>query len=347
MSRDARRDPSDLTVTEAVERWLGRKRGSLAEATVREYGYRLQRLADWADSVGIETVGELHPLDWDDYLAAREETGVKPLTMSKHFGTVREWAEFLEDLGAVEDGLAKAVPDVDVPRGSQVDDTMLSPADGDALIRAYRADSVLYGTRNHAILELFWFAAPRLGALRGLDMDDFHPNRRAVEFHHRPESGTPLKKNVDGERSVAIPRATAEVIQTYVEEHRVSRRDDHGRRPLFTSSQGRPSPDTIRNWAYLATQPCLRMDCPHEQERSTCEYVDHNRASQCPSSRSPHQIRTGAITRMLNRVPRDRVEHRANTHQWDHYDMAGENEKMEERDREVVRDLTLYGDDDE
>lgn len=339
--RRQRRDPSDLSIEDAAERWLGRRRGTSSESTIREYAYRLRRFLEWADTADIETVGELHPLDFDDYLAAREAEGVKPLTVSNDLATIRRWVEFLESLGAVPDDLSDAVPDIDIPKGAEISDTMLDVDEGDAIVRFFRTSTDHYGTRLHALMELFWFTGCRLGAARSLDLRDLDLDHTALEFVHRPDQNTPLKNGEDGERAVAIPDETAAALRTYIDEYRTEVRDKNGRRPVFTTYHGRPSTDTVRCWTYQATQPCLRMDCPHGKQRDTCDWTKLKESSKCPSVRSPHEVRTGAITRMLNRTSKDRVEHRANTTQFDHYDMAAKKEKMEQRDRQVVPDIEL------
>jgi site-specific recombinase XerD len=339
--RRDRSDPADLSIPEAVDRWLRRKRGSLADATVREYGYRLERFREFCDEEGIDRVGVLHPLDFDDYLAYREQLGVQPITITKHFTTIAEFVGYLEDLGAVDDGLSDAIPDVSVPEGGAVDDVMLEPADGDALIEHYRNSDADYGGRQHAILEVIWFVGCRLGALRGLDLGDIDVQDSSLAFVHRPDTGTPLKKAFSGERTVAIPQASADAIGAYVHGNRYERRDDNGRVPLFTSTHGRPSPNTLRNWTYLATVPCTRGPCPHDKDPDSCEYLESTTASGCPSSRSPNQVRSGAITRMLHRTDKERVKYRAKTTQWEHYDHATERQKMEHRDREVLADIEL------
>jgi integrase len=193
-------------------------------------------------------------------------------------------------------------------------------------------------------MELLWFTGCRLGALRGLDLRDFDADEQWLAFKYRPPH-TPLKNKNDGERTVALTEATTNVVRTYINQYRYQKRDKDGRRPLVTSTHGRPSTDSIRNWTYQATLPCLHSPCPHGKSRPVCEWTQYDQASKCPSSRSPHQIRTGAITRMLNKWPKERVAHRVNTYEFPHYDMATEQEKMEEREREHIGDIALDEDD--
>jgi hypothetical protein len=77
-------------------------------------------------------------------------------------------------------------------------------------------------------------------------------------------------------------------------------RDDAGRKPLFPSRIGRASKSAIRGWVYLATQPCMAVECPHGKRRPNCEFVPRDQASKCPSTRPPHAIRRGSITWQRN-----------------------------------------------
>jgi hypothetical protein len=96
---------------------------------------------------------------------------------------------------------------------------------------------------------------------------------------------------------------------------------------------------------YLGTLPCLHSPCPHGNDPETCDYVDYSKASKCPSSRSPHQVRTGSITWQLNRgVPIEVVAERVNTSVRTlkrHYDQPTKREELEERRRQYVDRLNF------
>lgn len=166
-----------------------------------------------------------------------------------------------------------------------------------------------------------------------------------MAFTHRPATGTPLKNKHDGERLVGLSETVAEVIDTYVARERFEKRDDHGRRPLFCARQGRPSFSTIRGWTYLATQPCHYTSCPHGNDRATCDYVDRSHASKCPSSRSPHRLRTGSITWQLNKgLSVEQVAERVNAsprviRRYD--DKATQKEEFEQRRRAASAELDI------
>ena len=88
---------------------------------------------------------------------------------------------------------------------------------------------------------------------------------------------------------------------------------------------------------YLATVPYLYSPCPHGNDPQTCDFLTYSTASKCPSSRSPHQVRTGAITWMRNQgIPADVVAERANisvSMLEKHYDKPEYVEEMEKRRR--------------
>lgn len=200
---------------------------------------------------------------------------------------------------------------------------------------------IKYASRPHVICVLLWRTAMRLGALRALDVGDFHPDDRCLELRHRPESETPLKNGLDAERFVAVGPYYVKVINDYIEHTRDPVTDEYGRQPLITSSQGRLTAVPIRRTVYRWTQPCEIGDCPHDKEPATCEWRHRDYLSGCPSSRSPHGVRRGALTRMLQEgVPEEIVSDRANVSGdvlEQHYDQRTERGKMEVR-REFLPD---------
>jgi len=165
-------------------------------------------------------------------------------------------------------------------------------------------------------------------------------------------------KRDPAQRPVGLPPETADAVQTYLDEHRHDTHDDNGRQPLLSSLRGRPSSNTVRIWSYLATLPCSYNVCPHGKDIATCEWRDRAHASKCPSSRSPHQIRTGTITWLLNLgwPPQDVAERVNATRKTieEHYDKASpeerrrrQRERMEDRRRQLVNQLDFTTTDDQ
>jgi len=349
--RDRRDNPSDLRLREAVRRYLRRRSPDSTESSLHGWEYRLKLWVEWCESVGIESVGELTGYDMDEYYEIRA-ADVAPATLESEMWTLKMLCRFLEDIEAVEDGLAESVRIPDLDAEDRSDDTKLHTDDAHALLNYYRSSDDDFGTRKHALLELLWVTGARQGGIRALDMRDFYPSDQYVEFRHRPQSGTPLKNKRGGERPVGLPAETVQVLNHYIRHHRHDVRDDHGRQPLMASTRGRPGTNTIRVWSYLATLPCIHSDCPHGRDPDVCEWTKYAHVSKCPSSRSPHQVRTGTVTYLLNQGwPPEDVAERVNSDVStieDHYDKADPEERlrrlrerMESRRRHLVESTSF------
>lgn len=335
----------DLSPREAMQRYLGKIRVSKADSTVSAYHYRLKLFVEFCEDQGITTVNELDGWDLETYETHRRDSVDSPLTLKRDMGALRLFLQYLARIELVDESLPEKMELPDVPRDAQVDETRLHPDDAQALLDYYMDHDEKRSSRLHVFLALAWYTGARLGGIRALDVDDFDPGEHYVEFCHRPEEDTPLKNGLDGERIVGLPPEISEVVETYVDDHRLDNYDDHGRRPLITSEFGRASKNAIRQWSYVATLPCQHSPCPHGNERETCDYVDYHQASKCPSSRSPHQIRTGSITWQLNQgLPPQVVADRVNTSVpviKRHYDKPAKKEEMEKRRRQHLDQLSF------
>lgn len=328
----------ELSPREARERWLAKLRASRAESTVSAYHYRTKHFVEWCEERDIPSINSLNGWLIDEFEADRRAQGLKIISLNNELGTLKKLLEYCAQIEVVDESLPDKVDPPQVPAEDDVDDTRLAEEDALQLLSYYEKDPKARHSRAHVLLTLAWFAGPpRLGAIRGLDIGDYHPKEQYVEYHHRPDEETPLKNDARGERAVSLPDRAVEVIDGYIEKNRFDVRDDYGREPLLTSQRGRPSRNAIRSWMYLGTVPCLHTECPHGNDPDTCEFIDYSKASQCPSSRSPHQVRTGAITWMRNRgVPVDVVSARANASVSvieKHYDKPDYIEEMEKRRR--------------
>lgn len=341
--------PGDLSPRNAAQRFLNARRPERADSTIQSYWGRLKLWIEWCEGHGIHRIGDLERWDFDDYKNQRSGEGVSSSTLNNEFDTLHQFVKYLElELDAVEDGLAEAVGEMipGIPDGEATSDTLLEPRDALAQLRHYRR-SPQRGSLNHAWLELMWHTGARMGGLRSLDLQDYRPGEAYVEFVHRPSTGTRLKKGLDGERPVAIPREVTRVLDHYISEHRWEKHDEYGRAPLFTSTRGRPadSGSAMRNWTYMATYPCTRGPCPHGKDPESCEYLDYQQCSGCPSTRSPHQVITGSITWQRDiGFPPEVVAERTNKSLATiekYYDKASKRERLERRRRPYVDRMNL------
>nr|WP_303648681.1 tyrosine-type recombinase/integrase [Haloarchaeobius litoreus] len=335
-----------MSPRQARDRFLDDVSHNRTERTIESYRYRLRQFVLYCEENQIESVREIDGWVLDEYKRTLSDNA--PATIKGKMMAVKQLVDYLARIEAVDSEL----PDkVDIPypsKDDRVNKQKLDPEEAILLIENYRDDMALYGTVEHALLEILWFTGARMGSVQALDLGDFNAEDGVLWFRHRPDSGTRLKNGSDGERPVGIPDETVSVLQAWIRRDRPDTRDDHGRNPLLACRQGRPSTSTVRNWCYMGTQPCLRKLCPHGQERKACEYTKRNYASQCPSSRSPHQVRTGSVTWQLNRgIDIEDVADRVNATPAvirEHYDVATGVEKLEER-REKYQDTLSLEDD--
>ncbi|MFB6179554.1 MAG: tyrosine-type recombinase/integrase [Halorientalis sp.] len=341
-------DPRSLAIEEAYQQFLKAKKLEYTDETLRDYETRLRQFVQWADGEDdLESVGDITGWHIEQFKLFRQGQDLAPTTMKGQMATLKRWLDYLVSIDAVDDTLPYKVNIPTLEQQEETDDTMLAPESAEALLDYYRNSRVQYASEEHTALELFWYTGARLGAIYGLDLDDYDSEDQLVEFHHRPDSG--LKKKLNGERAVGLPGEVCAVLDTYISEVREPGRDKTGREPLFCTPSGRPSPSTIRNWIYHATIPCVTDPCPHDRDERRCEWTERNKASQCPSSRSPHQIRTGSITWQLNRgLTFEQVGERVNSDPDTlrrYYDKASNREKLEQRRREHLKKLDFEDDD--
>jgi site-specific recombinase XerD len=335
----------DLSPREAKQRWLNKLRVDKSESTVSAYDYRLRQFIEWCEENGITTVRELTGWDVETFETTRREAGVEVITLNNELGTLKSFFEYCARIDIADEGLPGKVDVPDLDPADEVSEDRLPSGEAERLLEYY-SEGDTHGTRAHALLALFWYSGARMGAVRGLDLDDYDPDRQCVRFRHRPNDDCPLKNGEDGERVVALPDHVCDIVDAYIREHRYDKYDEFGRRPLITSQQqGRASPNAVRAWTYLATVPCHYRECPHGNRRKTCEYVDYSQISKCPSACGPHAIRTGSVTWQCNQdIPLERVSERVNTsirvlkRHYDHQDPMAE---MEERRRQYVDRLAF------
>ncbi len=331
------------------EMFLDAKQLDYTEETLRDYETRLRQFVEWAeDGNEIERMGDITGWQLEQFKPYRQGQDLAPTTMKGQMTALKVWLDYAADIEAVDDMLPYKVNVPTLTQTEETDDTLLEADDAKALIEHYRESQVEYATERHVALELAWFTGARLGALRSLDVGDYQSADQLIWFRHHPDS-TPLKKKVDGERPVGLPPETCEVLDVWIKSVRPDKRDGDGRRPLLCSRQGRPSVSTIQNWIYQATLPCVASSCPHGKDPRSCEWTERSKASQCPSSRSPHQVRTGSITWQLNTgLSFEAVGTRVNSDPDTlrrYYDKASDVEKLEQRRRAFVEKLNFESDD--
>jgi site-specific recombinase XerD len=323
-----------LAPEEGVALYFDARKGEIATETEKSHRYRLKQFLQWCREEGIEDLNELDARDLHRFRLARREDDLEEITLRGQLSTLRAFLHIMEDMDAVEPGLAETVRLPSLSYDESVSDSTLE-AERVEKILAY-VSRYHYASRYHVTLLLLWNTGIRTGALRAIDLDDceLESDEPGIHLQHRPS--TALKNQGKSQRWLALRESTADVVSDYIDGPRIDKVDEAGRRPLLTTRQGRVHRGTIRNWMYLMTRPCwIGEECPHDRDPETCEATDKSQMSKCPSARSPHDARSGAITdHLTGDVPPQVVSDRMDVSEdvlEQHYDKRSEREKMNQR----------------
>lgn len=323
----------------AVEQYLEARRHELSDASHRDQGYRLDKFVQWADDIGLHDMRELDGRLCEEFKTHRASRDLSPNTIRNHLMTFRVFVRWCESNEYVTPGTAEKIRIPTVRKSSRARDEHLEyETMQDVLGSLQRYE---YASLRHITVHLLWHTGMRIGSARALDVSHWHPQEQYLSVRHQPETGTPLKREYDGERNISIlDDSLATALEDWVQDRRPSVTDGHGREPLLASSHGRVAKTTIRTATYRATQPCeYAGHCPHGEDMETCAYRSGDSASKCPSSVSPHPIRRSAITHHLNEdVPVQLASERMNVSVdtlEDHYDARSEEEKRQGRHRRL------------
>ena len=322
----------------ALELYLQDKQPEQSQATQYSHKSRLGHFLRWCDEQEIENLNSLSGRDLQRYKLWRRDDGdLNTVTLKTQMDTLRVFIRWCETVDAVTPDLSTKVQSPTLADGDNQRETMLE-SDTAAAVLAH-LEKYEYASVKHVTLAILWQTMMRRGAVRALDCKDYDRDDQVLRVRHRPETGTPIKNQHQGERTVAIDDDLCHLLNDWVSDQRPSVTDDHGRQPLLATTQGRPHAQTIQKYVYASTRPCIYTGtCPIGRDQDSCEALaTANTASKCPESVSPHAIRRGSITHWLQRdVPMRAVSDRANVSQdvlSTHYDQRSEHEKAEQRRR--------------
>lgn len=347
---DDSEDLEPLTPEGAREEWLARL-DDLSEATVRSYQDRTVHFLRFCEKYDVRNLNDLSTRHIKAYESERISDGLDVQTRKNEWGTLQRFLEYCEDLNAVRSEIPDAVVVPSPTKEERINTEKLPISRAEEILEGL--ERYRYATRQHVTFLLFWRTTMRLGALHSLDLEDVFLEESELERlreryeeagyppsvietmlskaetpfvfpQNREETGTRLKNGNDGERVINVKDWVGDVLEDYIRVNRDDVTDEHGREPFITSQKGngRLSKSAIRNWMYILTQPCeFGGECPHDRDPETCEAREHGYGNKCPSSRSPHKIRTGSFTWHRDRGwPRRDLEEKANTSEIDVYD---------------------------
>jgi len=325
----------------ALELYIAEKEMELSKSTIRSHRSRLGHFIRWCDERDITNLNELTGRKLQEFrLWRRNDGGLAKVSVKTQIDTLRVFVRWLGTIDAVDPELHVKVISPDVTPDENSRDVKLDSEDAEAILE--HLETYEYASRPHVTIALFWHTMMRRGAARALDVDDYHPEEQCLEVRHRPESDTPIKNGFDGERFIGLSGWLCQLLDDWLRDRRPDVTDEHGRKPLLATQYGRPSRTTLPTYAYRHSRPCTYgKECPHGREPDSCEAMEMDQASKCPSSISPHAIRRGSITHHLSEdIPETAVSDRANVSQRvleQHYDRRSQREKMEQRRQYLER----------
>ncbi|GAB7093467.1 tyrosine-type recombinase/integrase [Halolamina litorea] len=330
-------DLEPIAPDEALELYIDHRRREVAKSTLRSHKSRLGHFIRWCeDEKELTNLNELTGRLLHEFRLWRRnyDTEIKPVTEKTQMDTLRVFIRFLETVDAVKPDLSEKVLSPDLDANENVRDERLTAEQAEAVLTYL--GRYKYASRAHIVLTLQWHTMLRRGAVRTLDLSDYHAEEQSLEVRHRPESGTPIKNKEEGERFVALSTEVCGLLDDWIDTRRPDVVDEYGREPLIATSSGRMHATTPTSIVYNWSRPCkIGISCPLNRDPDDCEAADYTHASKCPESVSSHAVRRGAITNHLaSDVPVEVVSARANVAPATldkHYDRRDERTKMEQR----------------
>jgi len=306
LATNTEREDSSSSTTRSLsvfyEQFLSRRQDR-SPATRAQYKRTIPRFIDFATDHEVTTPEGISPDLLDQYIDALQATHDSDATILTHTKNVRGWLRWLNNRSHCPERVYRIL---------DKDELGVEPSARDEVLPTKVANTILQrlrqqrrGSLKHAVLELLWNAALRIGGLHSLDLQDFDPENNELRVRHRPEQGTRLKNGSqnhgrgggDGERNILLDDAATQALVLYTQYERQEVTDTHGRDPLFTTSQGRASQSTLRRTVYEATS--CRWHPPNS-DAPDCDGDCDPDAAVCPYSYYPHAIRRGAIVHHLS-----------------------------------------------
>lgn len=322
-----------LRPEKAVEMYLTSREDEVTKKSLQNIKSDLKVFKQWCTERRIDNINEVDGRKLIDFRTWRNEQ-VKLITLKHNLWTIKKFVRFCEQVDAVCEGTSEKVVIPETTDADEVNDSFIQADDAEDILEYL--GQFEYASLRHAVFLTLWHTGVRSSSLLALDLKDFHPEENKLCIRHRPTTGTVLKNKERGERNVFIKDKLVAVIEDFISENRADVLDEHGRRPLFATRNTRISRTTVQRVIYTATRPChIGKECPHEEDPNTCEANSYNLACKCPSSLSPHPLRKGAITYLLNKeTPKDVISDRMDVSREildKHYNKQSMNEQMDTR----------------
>ncbi|WP_049903950.1 tyrosine-type recombinase/integrase [Halococcus agarilyticus] len=335
-----------------VERFLSDEEDDVVHDTLINHQYRLERFLEWCEETGFDDLTELTGRKANDYRRHRKKnSGIALVTLSNQLKTFRVFVKYCEDNDSVPIGVSDQIqiPSVE-PEDEKADDRDLDPERADRILDYL--NKYEYASLDHVLFALLSDMGCRIGAIHSIDVDDLKyrdDGRMYVELEHRPDTDTKLKRQRKGERNVILGiqvENIQKVVEDYLDDCRTDVEDEHGRKPLITTQNGRMVKGTMRNRMYGITHSKrLGEECDHTEDGKDCPFTAYRERQKCPETHSPHSARHAFVSRMRayddlpDDILGDRIDMTVDTMER-YYDERDESERMDQRERIMNKALS-------
>jgi integrase len=347
-----------IAPAEARDMYLDARREDAKYDTRQTISKGTALFTEWADWKEIENINTIRGRELTAFKNwCKNESNNNTVSLNGIMAIIRRFMIFCAGIEAVGSDVPDKTPVPTVPDDEDICYDKPTDEEVESAIRYLR--NYEYASRRHVEYEVVKEIGCRMGAARSIDFEeDLKLEERVIELTHRPEKshpderGTPLKNQTDGERHVNISSDLAELIRDHLENpDRDETEDRFGRKPLFTTGNGRITLSSFRRDFYKLTRPCVHSGyCPHDRDVDDCEATNSRHASKCPSSYSPHPLRRWSIENQIDRgVPKEKLCDRVDVSVPilnKHYDLRSKERKQGQRLKLLEKLFPEYGDPD-
>ncbi|HET6604460.1 MAG TPA: tyrosine recombinase XerC [Xanthomonadaceae bacterium] len=213
-----------------VERFLERLEGirRMSTHTVAAYRADLAALADWCDGLGLPRWRALHTEQLRAFIAAEHRRGLSPRSLQRRLSACRSFFRWLIGEGELAANPAQGLR---APKAPRTLPQVLDVDEAQRLVELRGEDPL--GTRDRAMLELFYSSGLRLAELCNLHWRDLDLDQALVSVHGK---GARM-------RIVPVGRFACEALQLWCRELGQAGPDA----PVFPGRGGAPiAPRTVQ-----------------------------------------------------------------------------------------------------
>lgn len=303
----------NVSPRQARRQFLESRRGNVKESSFRTYKFPTKHYVEFCEKNEIEAIGDVGGYVIESWKQNRKDEDIAQITLHNNTKTLRVFIRWCEKTDMIERGTADRIEVPEVTKEQAVSDDKLPLEMAEQTLRYL--NTYQYGSLNHTLFKLLWHTGCRISGAIALDEGDIEETSEGgiIHFTNRPDVGTPLKNRNGGERNVTIDQEMMGVLKDYINGKRPDTTGEFDREPLFCTGTQRVTRQYVYKNFTALTRPCFVSDnCPHDRDISGCDAAQKKvQASGCPSSKSLHPIRRGAITYHIERGwPKEKLSER-------------------------------------